>query len=452
MAYLTTGYHSPQPFAHLDVGSILTHYREMHWESGLSLVPTSLLFLLALFVWTTQAGNGAMILQTAPPLPVFPGREGELSERAKCVLSVARPIPITRSMIGFWSVWALAVLLILTAHFKFPPYRKITTLETMATTRLLLLVSMTVVILLIFDLLQFLQVWKELHKLLRALDRQSFKRSFVPIKNFRWKNLWSFRGTSLDDRGELVIAQFECVRDLAVKHRIPSFLRYARALNRLRKRYNEPSVFMSIRKRRSSRALFMNLVHGAANEAAALVAAQDYAQPQEGKLPSQEARPVTFVCKCEDEGGRFRDEVKDLEQLPDWQRTAERLLCLIYIGFIQTIVVRLQTMLISVASLFSLVTLGFAIYPFAPLFPLLMSGLVLIAIIAWAFYKVISEMNTDRTLSRIVNGDDRKLEKGLYFKFAGSLALPLLTLGSSFLPGGAGRLLEMVQTLLSHAE
>ena len=451
-AYLTTGYHSDQPFARLDVGSILTHYREMHWESGLSLVPTSLLFLLALYVWTTQAGNGAMILETAPPIPVYPGREGELSERAKCVLSVARPIPITRATTGFWCVGALTALLIVTAHFKFPPYRKITTLEAMDTTRLLLLVSMTVVILLIFDLLQFLRVWKELHKLLRALDRQSFKRSFVPIQNLPWKNLWSFRGTSLDDRGDLIIAQLECVHDLAMKHRIPSFLRYARALNRLRKRYNEPSVFMSTRKRRSNRALFVNLVHRAANEAAALIAAQDNNQPQEGSLTSRKARSVTFVCKCEEGEGRFQDEVKELEQLPDWQRTAERLVCLIYAGFIQTIVVRLQTMLISVASLFSLVTLGFAIYPFAPLFPLLMSGLVLIAIIAWAFYKVISEMNTDRTLSRIVNGADRKLEKGLYLKFAGSLALPLLTLGSSFLPGGAGRLLEMVQTLLSHAE
>ena len=451
-AYFRTGYSNPDPFARLDIGSILTHYREMHWESGLSLVPTGLLFLLALFIWATQAGNGAMILETAPPVPVYPGREGELSERAKCVLSVARPIPITRSVVGFWIVWAIAALVIVTAHFQFPPYRRITTLETHETTRLLLLVSMTVVILLVLDILQFLRVWKELHRLLRSLDRQSFKRSFVPIQNFRWKNLWSFRGTSLDDRGDLMIAQLECVRDLAMKHRIPRFLRYARALNRLRSRHNEPSVLISTRKRRSNRALFVSLVHGAANEAAALVAGQRNFQPQEETSPSKETRPAVIVCQCENGEGRFQDELKEIEQLPEWQQTAERLLCLIYISFIQTIVVRLQTLLISVASLFSLVTLGFAIYPFAPLSPLLMSGLVLIAIIAWAFYKVISEMDADRTLSRIVNGDARKQEKGLYFKFAGSLALPLLTLGSSFLPGGAGRLLEMVQTLFSHVE
>ena len=59
-------------------------------------------------------------------------------------------------------------------------------------------------------------------------------------------------------------------------------------------------------------------------------------------------------------------------------------------------------------------------------------------------------MDTDRTLSRIVNGDDRKLEKAFYFKFAEALAFAAsyawqLTL----LPGGAGRLLcEIVQPLV----
>ena len=59
-------------------------------------------------------------------------------------------------------------------------------------------------------------------------------------------------------------------------------------------------------------------------------------------------------------------------------RLPEKLLCLTYISFIQeTIVARLHTLLISIAALFSLVTLGFAVYPFAPFFPLLVSGLVL---------------------------------------------------------------------------
>jgi hypothetical protein len=61
-------------------------------------------------------------------------------------------------------------------------------------------------------------------------------------------------------------------------------------------------------------------------------------------------------------------------------------------------------------------------------------------------------MDTDPILSRIVNGDDRKLQGNFYMRFAEAIALPLLALGSSVLPGGAGRLLELAQSLFNHAQ
>jgi hypothetical protein len=102
--------------------------------------------------------------------------------------------------------------------------------------------------------------------------------------------------------------------------------------------------------------------------------------------------------------------------------------------------------------MFSLVTLGLAIYPFVPFYSLLLTGLVFLALIGWAFFKVFSEMDTDPILSRIVNGDDRKLQGNFYMRFAEAIALPLLALGSSILPGGAGRLLELAQAFFNHAQ
>ncbi|MGA2170487.1 MAG: hypothetical protein ABSG62_20015 [Terracidiphilus sp.] len=109
----------------------------------------------------------------------------------------------------------------------------------------------------------------------------------------------------------------------------------------------------------------------------------------------------------------------------------------------------MHTLLFSVASMFSLATLGIVIYPFVPFSPLLISGLALLALIAWAFFKVFSQMDRDPILSRIVNGDDRKLQRNFYFKFAEAMALLLLTIGTSLLPGGAGRLLKLVQTFFN---
>jgi hypothetical protein len=160
----------------------------------------------------------------------------------------------------------------------------------------------------------------------------------------------------------------------------------------------------------------------------------------------------TFVCQCQGDGGRFSDEAEELTRLPKWQQTAEKLICLMYVGFIQAIFARLHTLLVSVASMFSLVTLGLAIYPFVPFSSLLVAGFAFLLLIGCAFFKVFSEMDTDPILSRIVNGDDRKLQGNFYMRFAEAIALPLLALGSSVLPGGAGRLLELAQSLFNHAQ
>ena len=451
IAFFTSDYLNSEPFGNLDVGSILGHYREMHWESGLSLVPTSLLFLLALFVWTTQAGNAGTILETAPFLPVYPGYEHLLRRREKSVLSFARPIPPINSALSLWLLWIVAAAIVLFAHFFFRPLQQITSLESHDSTNLLRGLSAIIVILLLSDLLQFVGLWRQLRLLLQDLDRMPFKRSFVPIKEFPWKNLWSFGGTSIEDRGRIAAAQIDCVVELAMKHRSPRFLRYARILSRLQNEYLRGKR-PSLRKNRSNRILFFNLIRAAGNEAAKLVHVERYTPAQADTSANVVAQQLVCECNCESNGGRFKDEEKELARLPEWQQTAEKLICLTYISFIQTIVARLHALLISVASQFSLLALGFAIYPFTPFSPLLATGVILLAIIAWAFYKVFSEMQKDRALSRIVNGDDRKLEKEFYFKFAESLALPLLTLGSSFLPGGAGRLLEMVQALFSHGD
>jgi hypothetical protein len=51
-------------------------------------------------------------------------------------------------------------------------------------------------------------------------------------------------------------------------------------------------------------------------------------------------------------------------------------------------------------------------------------------------------------------GRNRGTERlcNFYLKFAEAMALPLLTLGSSLLPGGSGRLLDMVTSLFSHGQ
>jgi hypothetical protein len=299
--------------------------------------------------------------------------------------------------------------------------------------------------------LQFFRLWGELRGFLQALDRESFRRSFVPIHDFNWRNLWSITGTSLSDRRAILSAQVDCVISLRGE---TGFAGPAATVERLHNKYGQTDLSEI-----DSETYRMELNEGydklaeAAVAAFALIETKKNAPVQQLPISAEaEALQQVLAYQCKGNGGRFSDETDELARLPEWQRTAEKLLCLMYIGFIQTVVARLHTLLVSVASMFSLVTLGLAIYPFVPFNSLFFTGLVFLALIGWAFFKVFSEMDTDPILSRIVNGDDRKLQGNFYMRFAEAIALPLLALGSSVLPGGAGRLLELAQSLFSHAQ
>jgi hypothetical protein len=51
-----------------------------------------------------------------------------------------------------------------------------------------------------------------------------------------------------------------------------------------------------------------------------------------------------------------------------------------------------------------------------------------------------------------VNKEEGKLRTNFYLKLAEALALPMLALASSVLPGGTGRILELLSSLLNHAQ
>jgi hypothetical protein len=438
------------PVKSLDIGSILNTYREMHWESGLSLVPTGLFFLFAFLVWASQAGNGASVLNGASPLPSYPGNRRISQDGADNLQSLGRPLPFNRRAKWLCVTWVLAVAVIACAHFLFSPYLEITTLESSGTTSMVRGVAGILVALILFDVLQFLWFWDGLRGLLGALDREQFRRSFVVIHDFDWRSLWSFTGVSLQSRRAINTALIDCLHDLATKQGFTGLAPSAAILEAKRTKFNTVRLgkVSMVEYADDRRTLFHNL-KTAGDELAKWVADSDHAEGPIKLSPKVEAIQRALACQSKGDAGRFSDEEEELARLPEKQQAAERFLCLMYIGFIQTVVARLHTLLFSVASTFSLVILGIMIYPFVPFSPLLVSGLALLALIAWAFFKVFSQMDRDPILSRIVNGDDRKLQGNFYFKFAEAMALPILTIGTSLLPGGAGRLLELAQTFLS---
>jgi len=444
------GIFSVNPLATCSIASMLNLFREMHWESGLSLIPTAMLLLLGLFVWASEAGNGAATMKATPPLPTFPKNSRISDSRGKRIASFACPCPLGPGAKWLWLGWAAALMLALFGHFGLQAFREMTTLESKTVTERVFDGATVIIALMLFDLLQFVWLWIELRGLLRALAREPFKRSFVPIKDFNWHRLWTFSGISFESRRAIHTALIDSLTDLAGNHGLAGLRPAAQTLEALRSHYNgidlrtvDPAAFAN------NNRLYFGILQQAGDGIALLLEHRGDPPPPK---PASEKPPCLLVCSCKGPDQRFGDETDDLATLPPWQCAAEKFICLMYIGFVQTIVARLHTLLVAVACMFSAVALAIAIYPFEPFSPLVFAAVLLLVAIGWAFYKVFKEMDIDPILARIVNGDDTKLQGSFYKKLAESLALPLLTLASSLLPGGAGRLLELAQTLFNHGQ
>lgn len=434
-----------------NASSVLSTYREMHWESGLSLLPTWLLFLLAIFIWGSQAGNGAKILSGAPLLPNFPCNLRISQWRANLILAVGRPLPTFQSARLLWIVWGVPVAILCIAHFVFGPFTELTTLESWWTTFAVRSVAAVLAALILFDVLQFLWVWDQLRGLLRALDRERFKRSFVTIREFDWRTLWSFTGVSFQCRRAINTALIDCLQGLAFDHGFTELRSRATELSLLRQKYNSTNLdAINTATFFADHKVFFEKLRNVADRLANWNSDWNNAGPT--VIIPEQFEAIQRALESNKERSRFADEAEELARLPKKVQAVERFLCLTYISFIQTIVARLHTLLMSIASMYSLLALGVAIYPFVPVSPLLIIGGILLLLIAWAFFTVFSQMDKDPILSRIVNGDDRRLQGSFYLKFAEAMALPLLTAISTLLPGGAARLLDMVQALLSHPQ
>jgi hypothetical protein len=429
------------PANDLNVSQILGRYREMHWESGLSLLPTTMLMVLAMSVWNYGTLIGISVLRSRLPLPTFDDDQRISATAGEAIAAAGQPLPRGGAAKRFWIATAVAALATLFTLMLWQPFRSITSLSSRNETIFIFVLTAVPSILMLIDIVQFAWVWSLLRELLHTLDGKTFKRSFVPLREFNWKNIWKFSNGSLQEMRKIVSAQIDCA--LEISRNVPhEFEPEVHDFKRLRMRYSKydlsPIGLESYREdMRVIYAHFRTIGSDIANRYADMLLAVPPA-------PCAQTGPVN--------NDPFRDEEEELRNLPGWLCLYERFLCLLYIGFIQAIIARLRSLAIAIVSEFSLIALGVAIYPFQPMQPLFIVGAAIFVAIGVIMYAVFSQMDKDRILARILQSDPNKLEWSFYSKYIDALALPLLTLLSSLLPGGAGRIIDLVRNIFSHAQ
>jgi hypothetical protein len=125
-------------------------------------------------------------------------------------------------------------------------------------------------------------------------------------------------------------------------------------------------------------------------------------------------------------------------------RTAEEFVCFHYVAFIQNILARLRTMVLSMSYLFVSVCLAISFYPFVPRTQIGLWLLVDLLLIAAAVIYVYVGMERDTILSYITNTRPG-LSAEFYLKTAGFLAGPILGLLTAQFPAISESVLSWFQ-------
>ena len=416
-------------------------YREMHWDSGLSLLPTVELLILAIAVWNWQALIGISVLHQRPRLPILPDDDRIGDTAADRIAAAGRCLPSRYGARGFWRGYGAAAAVIMGAIVSWPAFRAITSFSSRLITNSLLALAGVAFLLIIMDVMQFAWLWNELHELFLVLNRQPFKRSFIALRDFNWSSIWAFSGGSFKEKRKVLAALFETATKLHAQRADFVSSQQERTLQRLHREYARLDVDASLIAYRFD----LKSVHKTLADIASHIASEFH-----GEINSvTTSRSVLSAAAANDP---FRDEELELEQLPEWLRIWERFLCLLYIAFIRVIIARLRTLAISIVTVFSLVALALAVYPYEPMLPIFVVATLTLLAIAVVMFVVFSQMDKDPVLARILQSNPNKLEWSFYGKFLDTLALPLLTVLSTLLPGGAGRLIDLLRMAFSHTQ
>jgi hypothetical protein len=116
-------------------------------------------------------------------------------------------------------------------------------------------------------------------------------------------------------------------------------------------------------------------------------------------------------------------------------RDAEEFVCLPYMGFVQNILGRMRSMVMSILWLFVATAIAISSYPFDPRQGLSGTILALFILLGGIIFYVYAQMHRDATLSHITNTTPGELGADFWFELLSFGVAPLLGLLTTVFPG-----------------
>jgi hypothetical protein len=409
-----------------------TAFRAVHLTNGVSPMVSLLLLLCGFYCWFWQTLSG-LALQ-GEGRPILPSHKylarglARISDSMACNIEArAIPLPGFRQISLYLLPIAILALPLYALRHEgpdgFDPI--LHSLENRPFNETLHALLALALYILLFECAQLVSTWLSLKRLLLALNRTPLRRTFTALQGLSMRSLWNLSGTSSRARYTIYSHQLESLLRLRnVLRLIPSCgsddaeIRASieaaceRGRRFVEKRSKTADLAMvNDRDGRQMREVFCGCAEQILN---------DLILPEW----SSETDSMDLLKDGEKADSNFAPPLSRDEPT----RHAEEFVCLIYVGYLQNLLGRMRTMVLSIGGVLAGFAFSLAFYPYVPRPTLAIVLLMLVAVLGSAVALVYAGLERDSTLSRITNTEPGKLGAGFWLRYGSFIGVPILGL------------------------
>jgi hypothetical protein len=436
---------------------IPTAFRAVHLTSGVSPMVSLLLLLSGFYWWFWQTlsglallGEGCPILPSRRNLPAGLARISD--DMAKNIEEFATPLPSIRFRRGFFYLLPLALLLLQTCALLTNSGLNLETLlhsfENTAFNRMLHVMLAIAFCVLVLECSQLLATWLALKRLLLALNRTPLRRTFMALQGLSMNSLWNMSGTSSRARYSVFSHQLESL------HHLRNVLE---ALGR--RKLGDEGILKAVQTACEQGRRFLEKRCTSAD--LAMIADED------GRLIREDFSRCTeklleglIVNWCAETGTldltERGDKAGNTTILPlskdEPIRRAEEFVCLVYVGYLQNLLARMRTMVLSILGVFAAAAFSLAFYPYVPRPAIVLSLLCLLLVIGSVVALVYAGLARDETLSHLTNTEPGALGLDFWLRLASFIGVPAMGLIAAQFPGITDFIVSWIEPSLNAAK
>jgi hypothetical protein len=420
-------------------GGLTMAYRSVHLTSGISPLVAIIAMFGGFYWWFWQSLSGLALMGEGRPVLPRSRHErdrGEDSQIAEKIEQAALPFPnfgkstLLLYLLPLFLVLLLAIVLQKAWMQAFDMV--LHSLENTAFNRTLHALIVIALYLIFLECIQFYSTWLVLKRLLVSLDRLPLRRTFAAMQGLSMRSLWRLSGAGSRARAKVFSRQMDSLAHLdnelngfewrnawtaGLRATVRSTWEAGREFTRKRSE-GKDFAMLNTPEAKAIRITF--------RDCAELVM-------DEVLVPEWRAERCSLeVQEPAGEGGAAHEKISLSNDLP--VRAGEEFVSLTYVGYLQNLLGRMRTMVLSMAGVFAAIAVAVGFYPFTPRPTISISLLCLLLLIGAVVGIVFAGLDRDSTLSHITNTQPGSLGAHFWLRMVSFIGVPAMGLIVSQFP------------------